>query len=219
MDLSDPQWWQDNASTQAQAVMAAPIPFLLAVGVVGVIIFWVVRAHYKERIETLDDTIAQKQSVIDDYKDKLGGGSPGDIASLVADLRGSVENIERMVNAPQRRLEGPSRVLFVTLLRDAEALRGFRILVGYSTDRESARYAKSIYDAIMEASVPAMMDVGRHDEGERGLILYLPASGERSEQAAALSDVLTNAGIAFTEASDRGMHRGSCYLHVAPEYD
>ncbi|OYU71228.1 MAG: hypothetical protein CFE28_15260 [Alphaproteobacteria bacterium PA2] len=219
MDLTDPSWWITNFSAEWAVVAGAPALFLLAIFIVGVPGFVVLRAHYRERIETLSASVAQKQGVIDDYKDKLGGGSPGDISSLVADLRGSVAEIQRIVNAPQRRLNGPAKTLFVERLRSAESLRSFRVIVGYAPDRESTRYASSLGAALEEAGINWRLEVGRHDEGEVGLFLYLPSSGERSPQAASLAEALAAAGIPFTETADQANPPGSpCYLHVAPEY-
>lgn len=219
MFLADPSWWTSIFSAEWAVVAGAPLLFLPAVFVFVIPVFLILRAHYRERIETLAASVAQKQGVIDEYKDKLGGGSPGDIPRLVVELRDSIAEIQQIVNAPQRRIHGLSKTIFVDRLRSLECLRNFRIIVGYSPDKESTRYAFSLGDALEEAGLNWKPEVGRHDEGEIGLFLYLPSNGERSPQAAALAEALTIAEIQFTEIADqRNLPGYPCYLHVAPQY-
>lgn len=222
MDLTDPSWWQTNAKAEWAVVMGAPVAFLFALAIILVPMFLWIRAHYRERIEALRATIEHKQSQLDEYKDRLHG-TPLEVAKEIIDLQTAVERLKGRVERPQRRLSDEQAAAMREVLvaaQDEDKLTA--VFIGYAPETESSRYSSQLAQFFHDQKIHVQKGLGQHDEGEVGLVLYLPYGvTEPVGRAKTLATALQSAGIAFAlgqQAERLGMPFGfNFYLQVSPE--
>jgi len=195
-------------------VTGAPLIFLFACAVIGVLIYWALDKHHSERTETLNATIGQKQSLIDEYKDRLNGATPLEVAKEIVDLKSTISTLNAKINRPQRKLTKEQKERLIDLTRERLG-PSFSYVISTTPDTESNRYAKEIFKAFKDGGSIFQFSLGSHDEGESGLIIYAP-DPVTDVNFNKLYDVLTEAGISFSRAVDEH-NPDQCYIFVTPE--
>jgi len=131
-----PDW--DKILTQVSAVMAAPIPFFVALLVVPALIWWLMNWRYSAVISHRDSEITLLNGQRDDYKEKLGGASPDQAKAQIDALEARLARVEpRRISEAQRidlaaRLRSPGKAYWVAVTRDVSCADGHLLAAGIS---------------------------------------------------------------------------------------
>lgn len=193
----------------------APLMFLLAVIAAGAIIYFIVKGHFSQEIKALTATVAHKQSVLDDYRDRLNGHTPLEVANEINGLKALVDELKRKVARPQRVLTSEQKDKIAELAANS-GLVGHYITVCATPDTESNRYAKQIVAAFEASGVHCGYNpLGTHDEGEAGVILYSPEK-VADPLFCKVGEIFSDINIPFKSAisvDDTMFH----YIFVCPE--
>ena len=83
--------WLIKFPEQWEVIARAPVPFFVALTVVGAIIWAVLSYSYSTRVTNLELEIALVTRQRDDYRDKLGGASPDQAKSKIDELERRVK--------------------------------------------------------------------------------------------------------------------------------
>lgn len=81
-----------SVSQQFSTFLAAPIPFLLVVGIVAIGIWRFLAHHYSGKLDATDALLTLRQAQLDDYKEKLSGASPEEARARVDALEQRIED-------------------------------------------------------------------------------------------------------------------------------
>ena len=131
-------------SEQWDVIARAPVPFLIAVALVGLIIWSVLAYSYSTRIANLKSEIGLVTRQRDDYREKLGGASPDQAKSKIEELE------KRVKETIGSRWESLTKDEAARLSAAVAKLEKRRIQVMYANQLGKA-LARSIADAFEAA--------------------------------------------------------------------
>jgi hypothetical protein len=154
------KWW----AGECKVLKDAPLFFFATFILGGVATFFVVSWHYDGRLEGLreiisnkDETIRQKDGLIDEYRVKLQGASPQEAAKridqLLADLDEAKRKVEKMnVGKPDRHLSPETKgSLKLALQSIVQSLPEISIVA--LPNPESQQYAKELRELFKDAGL------------------------------------------------------------------
>jgi len=184
---------------EGRVILQAPVSFLVSVALVGVAIFLILKAFFKERISVLDARLSHAQELADDYKNKLQGATPDEAAGAIRELQDRVRAIE------PRRLTNDQRQRMREVLG---RLSGSTIEVvhdGACPDANgySMAFAHLLGEMGWRVSTPMVIGPGMRPPS--GLAIAIPDIKAQTEHARALAEALRAAKIEFDLY---GQHRG-----------
>jgi hypothetical protein len=205
-----------HAAQEWAVVEGAPSLVLLLACLAGATAYGALNVHFKERIDALTATIAQKQSLLDEYKERLNGMTPLEVATEISTLKSEISRISKKVTISQRSITADQKAKIKELLAPNEGDPVLWTLVSSSPDTESSRYSKQIFRALRDAGVGTQWNtLGTHDEGEAGLIFYSPPT-PTDPSFVKIRNAFADAGITFTCATDEN-NPANHYIFVCPE--
>jgi hypothetical protein len=184
-----------SVSQQFATVLAAPVPFLLVVGIVGIVIWRFLSHHYSGRLSAKDDLLTLRQAQLDDYKEKLSGASPDEAKARLDALEQRIEDGFKAL-AP-RTLSDDQRQKLVEIL---DGLNGNHVIISQDAAVADARpLAQSIAAAFLAArwtaSTPMVMGLGNPPPS--GIGIKVPDQNNLSPPQRAIYDAFKAAGIPF----------------------
>jgi hypothetical protein len=184
-----------SVSQQFATVLAAPVPFLLVVGIVAFGIWKFLSHHYSGRISAKDDLIALKQAQVDDYKEKLSGASP--------------DEAKARLDALEQRIEEGLEALAPRTLSEDQLQKIVQVLDGFSGSHvtvahdavvaDAAPLARSLSAAFLAArwttSMPIVMGLGNPPPS--GIGVKVADRNNLTLPQQAICDALRSADIPF----------------------
>lgn len=188
---------------QSTALQRAWQPFLVAIGIVAIVVWRILKHHYEGRLATKDELIRLREGQVQDYKDKLSGATPDEARARMDAL----ENRLRLVE--------PRRLTVAQRERITEAMKPFEGGWIHIDADKSVPDATSLQQAMLHAfsdanwnisqSSPIVVDL--YDDPSSGMIVGLtdPASPKPAEVA--LIRELSAIGITFDirKATEHGI--------------
>lgn len=193
----------------------APVIYIISVAAIGFVIWLFVKAHFAQQINAMTATIAHKDSVLTDYRDRLNGATPVEVATEIVNLKSEIASLRNKVARPQRIITSEQKAR-ITTLAASSGLAGHQLFVCATPDTESNRYAKQIVSALKEAGIECQYTaMGTHDDGESGVIMYSPENPV-DFLFPKVGEIFTEAAIPFVNAvgeKELNFH----YIFVCPE--
>lgn len=80
--------------TEAKVIAAAPVTFAAMIGVIGLMMYLIVRHQFADRMDSMQSRIQLKDDRIADYEAKLQGRSPDEAAAVIDDLKRRLSALE-----------------------------------------------------------------------------------------------------------------------------
>lgn len=176
---------------EGRVIADAPVAFLVSVGVIGSLLYFGIKAFFKERMEVLEQRRQHAQDEADAYKNKLQGATPEEAAQAIRELQSRVRALE-----PRRLTDEQRRAMREVLGRFA----GTPVIeVAYDGACADARgYQVDLVRVLAEVgwqvSSPMVIGVGLHPPS--GLAVCVPTAAAAPE-ATSLTDALRAAKIEF----------------------
>lgn len=201
----------NSIGDQFVTAWTAPAPFIVA----ALLAIFVTALFFRERIEAKDATIEHKDSVIDDYKEKLSGATPDQARQQIEILRAQVERLSR-----QRSLT-PDQKKKLTEAAVGKSFPGSQIEIIYvPTAHETMVFATEIAKALQDAGWPVRADYTLGGGGDRldrrGVSLAVHNMQKRSEMVLNLGAALDHAGIPFQWEEEQNLQSsGRLYVDLA----
>jgi hypothetical protein len=216
-------WFRRHVHGEIAVVTGAPMLFGMAVLVVGAMLFFMIRAHFSQQIRALEATIGHKQSLLDEYKDKLQGATPLEVQQKIAGLEEQIAALDRRVNRPHRRLAMQASSEIGRMVREcifsADPAAQFWVIINSSPDTDSSRYCAQISKCLADAGimVGGQMGPGRHDEGEYGITFYC-SDFDANPRFMKLSQIFESVGLTVTRRADPNSPEQT-YIFITPDED
>ena len=79
---------------EAKAIAQAPVTFISLALVIGLMMYFLVRHQFADRIASMESRLQLKDDRISDYEGKLKGASPDEAAATIADLQRRLAALE-----------------------------------------------------------------------------------------------------------------------------
>jgi hypothetical protein len=179
----------------------APVTFIVALLVLGGVVWWLLDWRYSGIVSNRDGTISNRDSEIsllrgqrDDYKEKLSGASPEQAKAKIEALESRLAQLEpRRTTQDQRnklleKLRLPSNIDYlVEIARDASTPDG----VQYASD-----FLGVFHEAGWRTSAPIVMGIGNLPLAA-GLIVQVSSLANPPSEGKTVLDALKYAGIPF----------------------
>jgi len=216
-------WFRGHIHGELATVNGAPMLFIMAVALASAVMFFLIRAHFKQEISALKATVGHKQSLLDEYRDRLKGQTPIEVAKEITNLKDTITTLQNQVNRPQRRISSDQIDTFkseIAKCRENNLFpQNWRMSISTTPDTETARFGVQIWKLFQDISCPCLFNaVGIHGEGERGIIFYTPKDVDRDANLQAVADIFEKMGLKFIWTQDPGSPAGQ-YLFIAPDAD
>lgn len=204
-------FWQgiaDHLKAEWALVMGAPVVFMLAVLGASALLYFVVRGHFSERLETQTARIGFLGDQLAEYKTRLSGASPAEaaqeIAALKDDLSAARTEIRMLVDwqrhqTNDRRVNDAQAAIIVEGLKDFPAEFANRIEFSSVNQPEPQQYALDIQKTFDAAGVSIKYNAGNvimiTSPDEVGVLLVVPDDTDPPDHAKRLFEVLCAAGV------------------------
>lgn len=212
-------WVRGHFHGEWMIVTGAPMLFSMSVLILSALACVLIRWFYLERMSALKATVDQKQSLLDEYKDRLSGQTPMEVAVEMANLKSTIAQLEKKVSRPQRRLSEDQKAKMAVFLDDHPEFKRFWFSISSTPDTESSRYCIEIYKYLISCGIQSQYNPpGHHDEGEYGITFYMPKENREGSVYDKMAKVFEKSGLKPSLGVDT-FRPSASYIFVSPEED
>jgi hypothetical protein len=183
---------------QFGAVAHAPVPFLAALIVSWIVIGWLARRRFRNRIDNLQNLTRLREAQLQDYKDKLNGASPDQAKARMDALEARLfEVLSQVASLAPRTLTDQQRREALAVL---DRFRGSRIKI---LSDAAAPDVKRLADALTATFNGAAWHVETGivleiaNAPPTGVALLVPDPVRLTPPQQSIAEALRNAGLAF----------------------
>ncbi len=185
--------WLVKLLEQWAVVTAAPIPFAIAVVIVGAVIWFAIGWSYSGVLNSKNAQIELQDRQLADYRDKLGGATPTEAKARIDALE------KRLASIEPRRLSDAQRSTLIANLRLASGT-SYSIAIVSEASGDSPQFAADLSGAFRAAgnwriSEPSVMGLGNRPP--LGIALQFANLNQTPPEATIVMNALRLSNIKF----------------------